>query len=109
MKNYLAPSILSADFANLGRDVKLVADAGAEYIELKSACPPSTYTQPTNSSESLGPHLPSPHFQSRVRLWLLNTPFHNSEGRGWLYMCVSMLYLNIYEQNHSFPLWEFLF
>ncbi len=34
MKNYLAPSILSADFANLGRDVKLVADAGAEYIHI---------------------------------------------------------------------------
>ena len=34
MKNYLAPSILSADFANLGHDVKLVADAGAEYIHI---------------------------------------------------------------------------
>ncbi|MCR4781595.1 MAG: ribulose-phosphate 3-epimerase [Lachnospiraceae bacterium] len=30
--NYLAPSILSSDFANLGRDVKKCAEAGAEYI-----------------------------------------------------------------------------
>lgn len=81
----------------------------SRWPESKSACPPSTYTQPTNSTESLGPHLPSPHFQSRVRLWLLNTPFHNSGQRSWLYMCVSMLYLNICEQNHSSPLWEFLF
>ncbi|MCR5375062.1 MAG: ribulose-phosphate 3-epimerase [Lachnospiraceae bacterium] len=34
MKNYLAPSILSADFAKLGSEVKLVADAGAEYIHI---------------------------------------------------------------------------
>lgn len=34
MKNYLAPSILSADFANLGEDIKKVADAGAEYIHI---------------------------------------------------------------------------
>lgn len=30
----LAPSILAADFANLGEDVKKVADAGAQYIHL---------------------------------------------------------------------------
>ena len=30
--NYLAPSILSSDFANLGRDVKMCADAGSQYI-----------------------------------------------------------------------------
>ena len=34
MKNYLAPSILSADFANLGEDIKKVAEAGAEYIHI---------------------------------------------------------------------------
>ena len=70
---------------------------------------PPPHTQPTNSTESLGPCLPSPHFQSKVRLWLLNTPLHNAGGRGWLYMCVSVLCLNICEQNHSSPLWEFLF
>lgn len=31
MKKILAPSILSADFANLGRDVLTAIDAGAEY------------------------------------------------------------------------------
>ena len=30
----LAPSILSADFGNLSRDVRLAADAGAEYIHI---------------------------------------------------------------------------
>ena len=30
----LSPSILSADFANLGQDVKKTADAGAEYIHI---------------------------------------------------------------------------
>lgn len=30
----IAPSILSADFANLGRDVKRVDDSGAEYIHI---------------------------------------------------------------------------
>ncbi|MDD3115380.1 MAG: ribulose-phosphate 3-epimerase, partial [Anaerovibrio sp.] len=30
----VAPSILSADFANLGAEVKKVADAGAEYIHI---------------------------------------------------------------------------
>ena len=30
----LSPSILSADFANLGRDVAGAADAGAEYIHI---------------------------------------------------------------------------
>lgn len=30
----LAPSILAADFSNLGEDVKKVADAGAQYIHL---------------------------------------------------------------------------
>lgn len=30
----IAPSILSADFANLGADVKKVVDAGAEYIHI---------------------------------------------------------------------------
>ena len=34
MKYYLAPSILSADFANLGRDIAAVADAGAKYIHI---------------------------------------------------------------------------
>ena len=32
MKKILAPSILSADFANLGRDVLTAIDAGAEYV-----------------------------------------------------------------------------
>nr|WP_330363988.1 ribulose-phosphate 3-epimerase [Butyrivibrio sp. MC2013] len=32
--NILAPSILSADFANLGEDVAKCADAGAEYIHI---------------------------------------------------------------------------
>ncbi len=30
----VAPSILSADFANLGRDVQMVADAGADWIHV---------------------------------------------------------------------------
>ncbi len=30
----LAPSILAADFANLGQDIRRVADAGAEYIHI---------------------------------------------------------------------------
>lgn len=30
----IAPSILSADFANLGKEVKAVADAGADYIHI---------------------------------------------------------------------------
>ena len=30
----IAPSILSADFTNLGRDVKMVADAGADWIHV---------------------------------------------------------------------------
>lgn len=34
MKNILAPSILAADFANLGRDIQTVAQAGAEYIHI---------------------------------------------------------------------------
>lgn len=34
MKNKLAPSILSADFARLGDDVKTVVDAGADYIHV---------------------------------------------------------------------------
>lgn len=35
MKNILiAPSILSADFANLNRDVSMVADAGAEWLHV---------------------------------------------------------------------------
>ena len=34
MKIKLCPSILSADFANLARDVKLATDAGAEYIHV---------------------------------------------------------------------------
>ncbi|MCI7097960.1 MAG: ribulose-phosphate 3-epimerase [Lachnospiraceae bacterium] len=31
---YLAPSLLSADFAKLGEEVRLVSEAGAEYIHL---------------------------------------------------------------------------
>ena len=34
MKYYLAPSILSADFANLGRDIAETAQAGAKYIHI---------------------------------------------------------------------------
>ena len=34
MKYILAPSILSADFAKLGDEVRLAADAGAEYIHI---------------------------------------------------------------------------
>ena len=30
----LSPSILSADFANLERDIKTVVDAGAEYVHV---------------------------------------------------------------------------
>ena len=30
----IAPSILSADFANLGKDVKKVSDAGADLIHI---------------------------------------------------------------------------
>lgn len=32
--NYLAPSILSADFGNLGEDIRKVSDAGAQYIHI---------------------------------------------------------------------------
>lgn len=32
--NYLSPSILSADFCNLGRDIKLVEEAGAPYLHI---------------------------------------------------------------------------
>ncbi|MBR0381988.1 MAG: ribulose-phosphate 3-epimerase [Eubacterium sp.] len=31
---YLSPSILSADFTNLGRDVKLALDAGADFVHI---------------------------------------------------------------------------
>lgn len=34
MKKILAPSILSADFANLGKDVLTALDAGAEYVHI---------------------------------------------------------------------------
>ena len=34
MKYIIAPSILSADFARLGEEVKLCADAGAQYIHI---------------------------------------------------------------------------
>ena len=33
-KNILSPSILSADFKNLGRDIKTIDEAGAEYIHV---------------------------------------------------------------------------
>ena len=32
--NYLAPSVLSADFSTLGKDIAVVASAGAELIHL---------------------------------------------------------------------------
>lgn len=32
--NHLAPSILSADFANLERDIKIITDAGATYVHV---------------------------------------------------------------------------
>lgn len=32
--NYLSPSILSADFANLGKDIKTIDEAGAHYIHI---------------------------------------------------------------------------
>lgn len=31
---YLAPSILSADFANLGNDIKIIDNAGADYVHI---------------------------------------------------------------------------
>ena len=34
MKHILAPSILSADFKNLGEDIKAVVEAGAEYLHI---------------------------------------------------------------------------
>ncbi len=34
MKIKLSPSILSADFANLARDIKIAVDAGAEYVHV---------------------------------------------------------------------------
>lgn len=34
MKTLIAPSILSADFANLGRDIKRAEDAGADWIHV---------------------------------------------------------------------------
>lgn len=33
-KNILAPSILAADFADLGKEIRTVAEAGAEYIHI---------------------------------------------------------------------------
>jgi ribulose-phosphate 3-epimerase len=32
--NYLSPSILSADFKNLGNDLKTIDEAGAEYVHI---------------------------------------------------------------------------
>ena len=32
--NILSPSILSADFARLGEDIKIIDEAGAEYIHV---------------------------------------------------------------------------
>ena len=32
--NCLSPSILSADFANLGEQIKLIDEAGAQYIHI---------------------------------------------------------------------------
>lgn len=32
--NYLSPSILSADFCNLGRDIRCVEEAGAQYLHI---------------------------------------------------------------------------
>jgi len=34
MKRHIVPSVLSADFANLARDVKIVQDAGAESVQI---------------------------------------------------------------------------
>ena len=34
MELKLSPSILSADFANLARDIKIATDAGAEYVHV---------------------------------------------------------------------------
>ena len=34
MEIKLSPSILSADFANLARDIKIATDAGAEYVHV---------------------------------------------------------------------------
>lgn len=34
MKNILSPSILSADFGNLARDVQTITEAGAEYVHI---------------------------------------------------------------------------
>ena len=34
MRNILAPSILAADFANLGRDMDAIKQAGAEYVHI---------------------------------------------------------------------------
>ena len=33
-KNILSPSILSADFGNLARDIHTIDEAGAEYIHI---------------------------------------------------------------------------
>ena len=39
MNDYIiAPSILSADFANLGKDVSDVIDAGADFIHFDDTC-----------------------------------------------------------------------
>ena len=32
MKTYLSPSILSADFAHLGEDIRLAEEAGTQYL-----------------------------------------------------------------------------
>lgn len=34
MKRILSPSILSADFSELGKDIKLISDAGSEFIHI---------------------------------------------------------------------------
>ncbi|MBU6001328.1 hypothetical protein KQ236_14070 [Lactococcus lactis] len=44
MSGIIAPSILSADYTNLERDVKLVEAAGAEYLHIVYGwyfCPPN--------------------------------------------------------------------
>ena len=48
MTNCLSPSILSSDFGRLGEDIRVVDEAGAEYIHIDVMYERGVYTDATN-------------------------------------------------------------